>query len=242
MTILFVSLVIPAGLMLNGSLRFRFPRLAQIFAIETGYMAVAATAVFAITIDSPSLNKISGYGFFCFCVLQTTGFMIDSIRKGSTLGAVSTVFSSIAMILWGASASLHSVMASDGRFLMWGENAPPYIQAIYSLWAVQVIVEMRSLPKLTEASAHIVSVLVALFSGQFFFARLLTASQIILLDALLHYTDPAFLGKETLTVSETELARFRSFYRRFGAPLLFGLVTLLAGLSSYGSLQRLNII
>ena len=237
-----ISLILPAALYAAQSVDFAWRRIRQLFLITSYFMLVATISIFAIMSGYDGINRYAGYLFFIYFGLQSLGFVLHEIKKRSVLGIVSTIGCGSAIVLWGVSlGGWGSIIDAEGRFQMWGENAPLLIQGIYFFWVIRVLLESRTLPKLTELSAHTASILIALLSGQFFFVRLLTASQLFLLDGIARYSSRDFVSPGFMAFDEVREARFRSIYRRYISPTFFAILAVLVLLAWWDSATQLGL-
>ncbi|GAB7143914.1 hypothetical protein [Mycobacterium riyadhense] len=246
-----ISMGLPAVLIATKKVHFRRVRSMQLFLIESYFMFVAVLSMLAILAGTDQINRYVGYLFFIFFALQTGGFVVDQVKRRSALGIASTIGGASAIFLWGITvAGSSAVIDHAGRFQMWGENAPALIQAIYVVWVIRVLLEGRPLPKgqcevppkLTDLGAHLSSTAIALLSGQFFFARLLTASQLFLFDGVLQYTNRNFISSEFLMLDESAQKRFQMSYQRRISHALFAIMVVLVAMSWRESLARLGFI
>ena len=238
-----ISTGLPAVLIATNKVHFEQPRGMQLLVIESYFMFVAVLSMLAIRAGQYEINRYVGYLFFIFFAVQTAGFIVDQIKKRSVFGIATTIAGSSAIFLWGITVAGSAAVIDDaGRFQMWGENAPVLIQAIYVVWAILVLLEGRTLPKLTDLGAHLTSIAIAVLSGQFFFVRLLTASQLFLFSGVIHYSNRNFISSDFLTLDEPGQERLRVIYRRRISPALFAIIVMLAALSCRQSAVRLGLL
>lgn len=137
-------------------------------------------------------NQIFNYFFLCFFVLQTVGFLDNEQAHKHWSSSIRswTLFSTICMQRWyqrdfSVDDRTANVIDEQGRFLVFGEDAPASAMLHYGFWLVGILfvdygafIENSALQVL-----HIASFTVALLSGEFWHARLLTASHLFIVDA-----------------------------------------------------------
>jgi len=89
-----------------------------------------------------------------------------------------------------------TVFDKEGRLLIFGHDASPYLQYMYMLWFFGVaFVEYHAYPKLVVACLHLASIVMAMKSGEFFRVRILTASHSFIITFMFTRPhDPNFLG------------------------------------------------
>lgn len=188
-----VEIAITVGLPLlvwaSGLMGSASPRILQLFLFESGYNALTILNRSALALGLTDLAWLVGVGFVVFFVVQAAGFLAFEVRQRRPLGVVASVCMSIVVFWWAATcADLGGSVDADGRFLMWGEDAPWILQGMYATWIVNAVVGDLTDVFPRTVVLHGVSVAVALASGEFFHARLLTASNLFLLDLAFNLT------------------------------------------------------
>lgn len=137
----------------------------------------------------------------------------------------SALFAALVLAWWTTRASHAGALDVDGRLLVWGGDAPLALRLYYIAWCVNVLlVDTRALPALSQAIVHFVSIGVAFGSGEFFHARLLTASHLLILDLCFGFSFARsnVLGHGFATLTD---AQTRAFQERV-APILAWVTTL----------------
>jgi len=124
----------------------------------------------------PQYSILANYAFCAFFVVQTAGFLrseenlipseLRSITLFMSICAQRWHYSSLAM-----SSDTATVVDADGRFLVFGKDAPPNIKLHYLFWLVGVLyVDYRSvLPHAALPALHFASFALAALSGEFWF-------------------------------------------------------------------------
>ena len=94
-----------------------------------------------------------------------------------------------------------NVIDSEGRLLVFGEDAPANVMLHYGFWLCGVLfVDYEDFIENSGTQAtHFGSFIVSCLSGEFWHARLLTASHLFVLDAILYF-------RNGITVSGAPLA------------------------------------
>ena len=224
-----LSVVVPAAVALSGRLRFVHPRVMQLALIET-YFCVVAIATKLCASASVGVRAAIGGLFAAFFVVQALGFVVAQRQRRSPHGVFqSAVLLGLVAHWWLGRASASGVIDADGRLLVFGVEAPLTVRVAYALWVSNVLlVQTRVLPRLEQAIVHGVSVAVALGSGEFFHARLLTACHLFVLDLAWGYTEREGAPR-WLALSPRAMAAFDRWGRSalaWGASVAIALVAL----------------
>ncbi len=149
------------------------------------------------------LGKTKGifdYLFLGWFVCQVAGFCVMQAVKGASSCIITSVMMGIGISLyfWENRIRRGTTTACDkeGRVLIFGHNASPYLQYMYMLWFFGVaFVEYHAFPKLVVACLHLASIVMAITSGEFFRVRILTASHSFVITFMFTRPhDPNFLG------------------------------------------------
>lgn len=190
-----------------------FKEITRLIVLETSFNILCLITKFS-PIDSPIWSRALDYGFCLFFFLQITGFIVTNVQKKAWSSIPISLALSIAIILWRFNAS--GVQITDNNEIQfWGGNAPKYLQLIYLLWLLNIlIVEHRSLlPKITVALVHIASFIVAYNSEEFFHARILTASHLFIINCVLIYKHQNWGGAYFTSISYLEnFKKKRNYY------------------------------
>ena len=152
--------------------------------------------------------------FVLFFSLQTFGFLRSEARSKRPicfLRSITLFIGIILQFLLGkanidnnsvGSKSMESLITSDGRFLVFGFDAPNNLKLHYGFWLLGVLYIDYShmLPHAALHLLHFCSYVLAVLSGEFWHVRLLTASHLFVIDAVLWL-------RAGITVAETPIAR-----------------------------------
>lgn len=173
-------------------------RTGELIFIESGFDVLAVLAKVSILYLDGWGNGLLFWGFALFFAVQTAGFLRSELHErklASVLRSVS-LFLHITLQWWWARQRayddhLANVVDADGRLLPFGSDASRMLIAHYAFWVAGVLyVDYRSmLPNSALQAVHAASVVVAAFSGEFWHARLLTASHLFVLDAILWFRE-----------------------------------------------------
>lgn len=148
-----------------------------------------------------------------FFIIQSIGFIIDIIKKkdevsnikwGFIIGVILTALGMSNVLFWVFTLESNGfTINKNGNVYVFNVPAPWYIITTYITWFFYVITNSSNLPKNSELLAHCISVFLATISGNFFFARLFTASNLFILDYFIYYSNKTFLGKDIMMISES---------------------------------------
>jgi hypothetical protein len=212
-----ISLAFPLWCIGSGWIRHPHPRLLQLLAIESFYNLLVVTGKTAIVWELPWLDRASAVGFTGFFVLQLGAFVAFQVKVRSPHGVLQSVTAALLMGAWWLqSAQMSNAVDGSGRFLMWGGDAPLAVAAFYVVWVVNVMfVDSPTMPWLRVATIHVVSVLLALFSGEFFHVRVLTACHLFVLDLVFGFgmSAPEAFGRDFAVVPHVWQERFRTGFQ-----------------------------
>jgi len=188
-------------------------RVLQLIAIEVTFMAFAIISKVSQLAGVPSINHLISYGFLTLFVLQFTFFAIYQRKVNSYFGMIRTIMFLILVFPWFYHTDRLGLTDGQGRFLLWGAEAPPHIILYYCVWVIGVpLVDSRTLPNFVNATLHFASVAVALWSQEFFHARLLTAAHLFVMDSLFGFSK---LGRHTFcTLTETQFQLYNAYVRK----------------------------
>lgn len=182
-------------------------RILQLILIESTFMLFVILGKITIQHGSVSFNTLLGYGFRLLFPIQFIFFMLYQYKVKSYFGLIRTALFLVLIVPWFSHTGLTSQMDHTGRFFFAGIQAPDYIIAYYCCWVIGVpLVDSKTLPNFITACLHFASVLVALYSQEFFHVRLLTASHLFILDYLLSYSHPE--GKQFGVMNQRQFAKY----------------------------------
>ena len=190
----------------------------RLMVVESLFNAIALLAkvflLLGIATNSPLLDNLFA-GFF---ILQVLGFVASQIRKRKFSIMPATAAMACGLTMWFLSgAGVH--LTSDGALQFWGGDAPIYLRWMYVFWVLGVLlVEYTSLlPKATIVLTHLASVAVAFNSGEFFHARILTASHFFIINFVFLFERQGWGGETFVSMpwllnvtSESEDERWKS--------------------------------
>jgi hypothetical protein len=234
-----ISLALPVFCAATGWFRYQHPRLIQLLVIESFYNLMVVGGKLSIALDMHTANRAVALGFGVFFVLQLGAFVAFQLKRRSLHGVVQSLTAVLLIGYWWMGLSeVSNTVDADGRFLMWGADAPLAIRLYYVIWVVNVLlVDSPIMPWLRTATAHFVSVGLALWSGEFFHVRVLTACNLFVLDLVLGFGmgAPEALGRDFAVVP----TRWLPAFRRTVQPLLgwactLGCLALLVGVAIGG--------
>jgi len=184
-----VAVALPLALAWGGCFKVTNPRIVQLVWFESTYNLLAIVNQLALMAEAPDVARVLGYGFGGFFALQVYGFIAFEIGDRRYLGAVASACLGGLIFWWLATAAApEGAIDAAGRFLMWGEEAPLAIRVAYAVWVVNALACDLNDLHLRLILIHAASVAVALGSGEFFHARLLTASHLFVLDLAFQFT------------------------------------------------------
>lgn len=189
---LFFCLIIPAMIfyLIKFSNSDTPKRVMQLIVIESLYMLLVIASKISLYWHFDVLNHGISYGFLGLFIIQFSLFVRYQYQVKSYLGLLRTAMFLVLIVLWFYQDAMDSTIDAEGRFLMWGNEAPAGIILYYCCWVIGIpLVDSRTLPNFLNALFHFASVSVAVWSLEFFHVRLLTASHLFILDALFHFSD-----------------------------------------------------
>jgi hypothetical protein len=161
------------------------PRLRSLILIETSFNVLVVGSKFVIEYwkyeEYMYLNQL----FACFFVVQTYGFVENEYRYRKSFSMIRSL-SLFAGILLQVTTNMqtrdleNNLIDGQGRFLVFGKNTPFNIMAHYGFWLLGVLyVDYEdSVPNSAIQSTHFASYVISCLSGEFWHARLLTASHL----------------------------------------------------------------
>lgn len=178
-----IAMVVPAICLFGGYFEHADPRIKQLMWFESGYNLIALGNKLALVGGAGAVAGWIGWLFVGFFVFQVLGFLAFEFQEKRYLGMVPSAILGIVIFWWFSQAGdVGGVIDAQGRFLMWGTEAPVAVRAIYAVWLFNAAIGDMNDVYPRAVVVHVVSVAVALASGEFFHARLLTASHLFVLD------------------------------------------------------------
>lgn len=183
------------------------PRMEQLIQFETFFnVLVVGNKVCLMYSQLGGLRILFNYCFVSFFALQTYGFVQAEISRKQWLGVVRSLSLFLNIMLQRYRSSpfyFDSFLDGEGRFLMWGGDAPTMMIVHYFFWvlAVLIVEYVEHLPYSLLHCFHLASVTLAAFSGEFWHVRILTACHLFVMDALMLYKQ----GR-TLTIGSSQFA------------------------------------
>ncbi len=191
-----IVVILPIVLLVSGVANRWAGRVKELFFIESIFNVVVIISLIFINMESPLGNRIASWGFVLFFLVQTGGFIRTQIKRKKYHSVFQSAVGFVFIGIWWFGIVDHSaVIDVNGRFLMWGQDAPFIIKLFYTIWATNVLlVDTNKMPNLTQATMHFASIALSWWSGEFFHVRLLTASHLFLLDGVFNYSDPTALS------------------------------------------------
>lgn len=183
-----IALGFPVALALGRFFRETNPRILQLLWFESGYNVLVILNKLALGAELPGAATVVGYGFGLFFVVQVYGFVSFELGERRYVGVAQSLVLGGLIAAWFFTAADHGGrIDAAGRFLMWGEDAPLAVQIGYAVWVINALACDLNDLHLRLLVLHLASVTVALTSGEFFHARLLTASHLFCLDLAFQY-------------------------------------------------------
>lgn len=183
-----IALGFPLLFAASGFFKDTDARILQLLWFESGYNALVILNKLALLYALPAAASAVGYAFAVFFLVQTLGFVRFELDERRPLGIVQSLTLAGLIGLWFfTSADPAGRIDADGRFLMWGEDAPLALQLAYVIWVTNALIGDLNDVNFRLIVLHGASVTVALASGEFFHARLLTAAHLFCLDLAFQY-------------------------------------------------------
>lgn len=169
----------------------------RLIILETGFniICIAAKVFNDVEID---YGIALSWAFAIFFIFQTGGFLISEVKKKKYKCLPSSIAMGIGLSYWFLSSfGEKTIVTLNGEVQFWGSNAPIYLQIMYTFWVSNVfLVEFRQyLPKTTMYVAHAATMVIALFSNEFFHARVLTASHLFVISAMIPFKEMEWKGR-----------------------------------------------
>lgn len=169
-----------------GLLRGKPPRTVQLLCIETFFNIGSSAARIGKAADIPLFTRVSAVIFVCFFCVQVGGFVVDSLKAKSPQFVFNTALATLLIIAFARQGGWESTIAErDGNVLLWGTSEPTFVRLGYLVWITNAIFTL-ALPKPNAiiAIAHLVSVAISMRSTGFFHVRLLTASNLFVIELI----------------------------------------------------------
>ena len=231
--------ILPIVLIASGVAGSWIERVKELFFIESVFNLVVIGSLISIYMGSPTGNRIFSWGFVLFFLAQAGGFIREQILRRKFHGALqSTAFLILLGVWWLGIDDPSGVIDVNGRFLMWGQDAPVAVKLFYTLWAVNgILVDTKALPNLTQATLHLASIALCWWSGEFFHVRLLTASHLFLLDGVFGYSGSGAFSEAFCAVPKPWQATFEQKAKPAIAYLSSLSVIIIIILSFFGGLD-----
>lgn len=190
-SVVFVALALP-WFRLEGEWISRI----RLMVIESLFNMIALLAKVFLLLGIATDSRLLDYLFAGFFVLQILGFVVAQVRKRKLSIMPATAAMAVGLTMWFLSGS-GVRLTPEGALQFWGGDAPVYLRWMYVFWVLGVLlVEYGSLlPKATILLTHLASVAVAFNSGEFFHARILTASHFFIINFVFLYEKKGFGGQ-----------------------------------------------
>ena len=214
-----ISLLLPLFMLLSKRAKYFFEkpltmvmkRVFQLVIFESFYNALVIITLFAILFGSASVNAFTAWAFVLFFIIQTGGFVVSLIQRNKSHGIFQSVILFACIILWFYNIQdTSSIVDAQGRFLMWGQEAPLAVKLIYTIWAINgLLADTTVLPRFTQAIVQLVSIALCWWSAEFFHARLLTACHLFLLDGIFAYSISDPLGRRICVMPDAYFEGFK---------------------------------
>ncbi|WP_025742122.1 hypothetical protein [Aquimarina pacifica] len=174
-----------------------WPDMKRLILLETGFniLCIISKVTDDLQVD---WGVLLSWMFAIFFFFQTFGFLISQVKKKKYKCLPSSILMGIALVFWFFdSLGEKTIVTGNGEVQFWGGNAPMYLQVMYVFWVSNVfLIEFRQyLPKATMYLAHAATVVIALMSNEFFHARILTASNLFVLNLIIVYKSMDWNGR-----------------------------------------------
>ena len=220
-----ISLLFPIFMLVTKRARYFFTdpvhyvmkRVKQLVVFESLYNLIVIISLIAILAGNATTNRLASWAFVGFFVLQAGGFFAAQIQRKKPHGILqSAILVSCILFWWYNTTDPSGVIDEQGRFLMWGEDAPFAVKLIYTIWALNgLLADTTVLPRLTQAIVHLVSIALCWWSAEFFHVRLLTACHLFLLDGIFAYSFSDPLGKRICVMPEAYFDSFKKYIQPY---------------------------
>ncbi len=169
----------------------------RLIILETGFNVICIVAKIFKDFNLDYGIALS-WAFAIFFMFQTGGFLMAEVKKKKFKCLPSSIAMGIGLTYWFVSSyGEKTLVTPDGEVQFWGSNAPMYLQVMYVFWVANVfLVEFRQyLPKATMYVAHAATMVIALSSNEFFHARVLTASHLFIISAMVPFKEMDWKGR-----------------------------------------------
>lgn len=184
-----IVLCFPLTLVLLGKIKPHSKRTLYLVGVETWFLLMVILAKWSIALDFALGNVIAKWGIALFFVFQVGGFLVAQIKRKKWAGFLQSICGGGLIVLLFQIMPGENTVDSAGRFWILGAEVPSWMMAFYTFWVINVIFsDSKRFPHISQTWFQLLSVGIALFSGEFFHARLLTACHLFLLDIWLHYS------------------------------------------------------
>ena len=173
-------------------------RTGELIFIESSFDVLIVLTKVSVQLFGGYGNGLLFWGFALFFLVQTIGFVRSEVMDRKPLCAVRsmTLFAHICLQWYtvrdrASDNAAANVIDAQGRVLVFGSDAPKTLVLHYFFWVLGVLyIDYRvMLPHAALQAVHLASVVVAAFSGEFWHARLLTASHLFVLDGILYFRE-----------------------------------------------------
>jgi hypothetical protein len=151
-------------------------RMRDLILIESSFNVLVFLTKFSIVYFDSNYNTTLNVLLLGFFALQTYGFVSNEKFYHHNFSSLRswTLFTQICMQRWNLDHLAHNkysanVIDSEGRFLVFGEDAPANIMLHYGFWLLGILyVDYEDfIPNSATQATHFASFIVACFSGEF---------------------------------------------------------------------------
>jgi hypothetical protein len=230
-----IAVLFPLVILVLGKVKPHSRRTLYLVGIETWFLLMVILSKFSIQYEFPFGNRIAKWGIAVFFVFQIGGFWVTQIRRKKLAGFLQSCIGALLILLLFTALPGTHTQDPDGRFLMWGAEVPAWMMAFYSFWVVNVLFsDSKRFPYISQVWVHLISVGIALGSGEFFHARLLTACHLFFLDIWLHYSIGEAPFSQWLKLPDAWHAYFE---RNIRDRLAWVLLVAVVGVAAWGLLE-----
>ncbi|MFL0100875.1 hypothetical protein [Tenacibaculum maritimum] len=202
-----------------------FKDVKRLIILETGFNIICLVAKVS-PLEEGKWSMALDIAFSVFFIFQIGGFIGSQIKSKNWRCLPSSIALGIGLLFWNAHGSGTSITVHN-ELQFWGGNTPKALQFVYFFWLLNLLfVEYRSLlPKLTLASVHLASFIIAFSSEEFFHARILTASHLVILNGIVIYKLQDWQGYDFSSISIFKKMKENTQYATFVATL-FNILTI----------------
>src|SRR5262249_18042094 len=165
-------------------------------AVETLFNVLCLWVKVSVPPGTAASTSLFDHLFAAFFVLQVGGFALSEWRMRRYDCLAASLCMGVGLAWWFLHGTGTTVTAS-GQIHFWGGDAPVWLRWMYVSWVTGILLleQNRTFPKVTIQVVHLASVAVAFSSGEFFHARILSASHLFVLNFVFLYESRGWGGE-----------------------------------------------